>query len=293
MKVSIIGCGYSGRLLARRLVVTGHEVVATSTTDDKLEGLSRLGAQAMYVGRGDVTGLSRAVEGADAVVYLAPPSGDLDEYGARTLAGALRRACSDDLQSFVYGSSTGAFGAARPDGGWIDETTEPVDPPARGLRRLLMERALCQSGLPVKILRIAGIYGPGRTLATRIKEGSFVVWEGGPVTSRIHVIDLARLLEASLAPDAPELVVACDERPAPTLDVVRYTAELIGVEPPEPMTFEAAKARLSPIALQMRTSGRRCRSLRREALIGPLEYPTYEEGVRAALEVEKLTGREP
>jgi nucleoside-diphosphate-sugar epimerase len=106
------------------------------------------------------------------------------------------------------------------------------------------------------------------------------------MTSRIHVEDLARILEAMIDRSAPPLVLACDERPATTLDVARYTASLTGLELPEPVSIDDAKRVLSPAAIEMRLSGRRCRSLLRAEMIGALTFPTYIEGVRASLAAE-------
>jgi hypothetical protein len=86
--------------------------------------------------------------------------------------------------------------------------------------------------------------------------------------------------------EAPALAIACDDLPATTLDVARYTCELLGKAPPPPVAIEDARRVMSKAALEMRLGGHRCRSLVRESLIGPLLHPTYREGVRASLEAE-------
>ena len=103
------------------------------------------------------------------------------------------------------------------------------------------------------------------------------------MTSRIHVHDLARLLVALTGPQVPGLVVGCDERPARTVEVAAYTCELLGRPMPPIHSKEEALAGMSSQAREMRTAGRRCRSLHREALIGALRYPSYREGMRDAL----------
>ena len=87
-------------------------------------------------------------------------------------------------------------------------------------------------------------------------------------------------------PGAPPLAIGCDEEPAETIEVARYTCALLKKKLPDPVSIEDAKRVLSPAALEMRLGGRRCRSLVREKLIGALEYPTYREGVRASLVAE-------
>src|SRR5262249_32298125 len=128
--------------------------------------------------------------------------------------------------------------------------------------------------------------GPGRTLRDQIERDALILFQGQPATSRIHVEDLVRLIEAMMESRAPKLAVACDELPATTTEVARFTCELLGRKPPEPVLLEDAKRVLSPQALEMRLGGHRCRSLVRERLIGKLTYPTFREGIPASLEAE-------
>lgn len=294
-KVVILGCGYVGRLLARRLVARGDPVRATTTTEAKLDQLGALGVEPALVRADQPESFRDAMADAEVVVHLAPPGVE----SATSLARRVRDATGPALRVYLYGSSTAAFGrsAARAEGprsapadpeAWVDETTPPGELNPRGLARLEHERALADVDLPLRVLRIAGIYGPGRTLRDQIERDALVLFHGPPPTSRIHVEDLVRLLEAMIAPgaDVPPLVVACDEAPATTLEVARYTCMLLGRTPPEPVALEDARRVMSPLALEMRLGGHRCRSLHRERLIGALSYPTYREGVRQSLEAE-------
>ena len=200
---------------------------------------------------------------------------------------ALRAALPPSLQTFVYGSTTGAFGAIEGDP-WIDEDTPSGRLGERGQRRLAYEEGLRAFVDPLKVVRIAGIYGPGRTIWAALQRPNFVLFEGGPPTSRTHVEDLAALLQAMGDPSAPSLAVACDEAPAPTLEVARFACALLKVPCPEPLSLDEARQQLSPAALEMRMGGRRCRSKVRPALVGPLRYPTYKTGLAAALRAEGL-----
>lgn len=281
MKVAILGCGYTGRVLARRLVERGNPVRATTTSETHLSQLAALGVEPFLLRTDNPASLERGLSDAEAIFHLAPPDSDPDPA---ELARSFAKAVSPSLKVFVYGSTTGVYG----DHGdaWVDEDTAPNAPHARGQRRLDTEEALRAAGLPLKVVRIAGIYGPGRTLRSAIQREALILVEGAPSTSRVHVEDLARLLEAMLKPEAPALAIACDEEPAPTIDVARYTCALLGRPAPSPVTLEEAKRVLSATAREMRLGGHRCRSKVRLGLVGALEYPTYREGVKASLAME-------
>ncbi len=282
-KVVILGCGYAGRALARRLLAKGDQVRATTTTEPKLASLRALGAEVALLDRDRAETYRAALADAQVIVHLAPPP---THEAISVEVERIARSVGPELGAFVYGSTTGAFGRPEDDTAWVDESTPPRSVGGKGRTRLEYERALAAAGLPLRVVRIAGIYGPGRTLRESLQKEALILFDGGPPTSRVHVEDLARLLEATLAPKGPPLVVACDELPAPTLDVARYTCELLGIVAPAPVALEDAKRVLSPAAIEMRLGGRRCRSLVREKLIGALEYPSYREGVKASLIAE-------
>lgn len=278
-KVGIVGCGYSGRFLVPQLRAAGHEVVATTTTEARLAELQGLGAEARLARLDAPVELRAALEGCQRVVHLAPPDRQAE---IAPQVQSLLLGLPAGLEALVYGSTTGAFGRHPEPDVWIDESAPSRNVGAWGQLRLEYERGLRQSGLPVRILRIAGIYGPGRTIMSSLQRG-MALFEGGPATSRVHVEDLARLIVALLEPNAPPLTVACDEEPAPTLDVARFACAHLGVSLPAVLSLEQATLQLSPQALEMRLGGRRCRSLVRKHLIGALRYPTYREGLAASL----------
>lgn len=277
-RIGLIGCGYTGRRLVPRLVADGHEVVATTTTPGRVSEIKGLGATPAVARLDDAAALRAALEGCTSIVHLAPPDREAPiAPQVETLISALPAG----LEAFVYGSTTGAFGQHEP-GVWIDESTPSRNLAAWGRMRKEYEEGLAQADLPLRILRIAGIYGPGRSVLEALDRG-MLLFEDGPLTSRVHVEDLARMLRALLAPKAPPLAIACDDEPAPTLEVARHACELAGREMPEVVSLEAAKAQMSPAAAAMRLGGRRCRSIVRAQLIGELLYANYREGLPASL----------
>lgn len=304
--LGILGCGYTGLRVATvwRSGTVGPEsfdpdrasaagappwaragpIRGTTRSTGRLDDLAGWGIE------GWTADLARGIpepffQGLEHVIHLAPPPTDEGELDRQVdaLAATVRRA-APGLKSFVYGSTTGAFGQ-QSDGDWVDEDTPAGPMQPRGARRARYEARLRSSGLPVRIVRIAAIYGPGRGMPAALDRG-MVLFEGGPLTSRIHVEDLARLLVAMTGPDVPAMVVGCDEEPARTVEVAEFCCRITGRAMPEVVSKEAALRDMSPQARELRTAGRRCRSRHRPGLIGALRHPSYREGLRASVGVE-------
>ena len=96
--------------------------------------------------------------------------------------------------------------------------------------------------MPVHIFRLAGIYGPGRNQLETLRQGTARrIVKPGQVFSRIHVEDIATVLEASIAkPNAGAIYNVCDDEPAPPHDVIEYAAKLLNMSPPPLERFEDA-----------------------------------------------------
>lgn len=226
--------------------------------------------------------LEARLAGADALLVSVPPGrGDpvLQRY-ARTIAAS-------HVRAIVYLSTIGVYGGD--DGGWVDETTAPAPVVARGMARVEAENGWLALGAPdrkVFVLRLAGIYGPGRNALVNLREGEAKrIVRPGQVFNRIHVADIAQAIAACFATDSAGGVVnVCDDEPAPPQDVVTFAAGLLGVAPPPEVPFEQAE--LSPMARSFWASNKRVsnRKLRTQLRV-ELRYPSYREGL-AALAVE-------
>ncbi len=188
------------------------------------------------------------------------------------------------LKWIGYLSTTGVYGDLN--GGMATEDT-PVNPSGvRGQRRVEAEAAWQQlyreSGLPLHIFRLPGIYGPGRNQMVSLMNGkAHRIVKPGHVFSRIHVEDLARILVASMKqPDPGRVYNVADDMPAPPQDVVQYAAELLEREPPPLQDFETAD--LSPMARSFYSDNKTVNNERIKAELGiSLMYPTYKDGLDA------------
>jgi nucleoside-diphosphate-sugar epimerase len=192
------------------------------------------------------------------------------------------------LRSIVYLSTVGVYGDQN--GAWVDEEISPQPDSERGAERLSAERAWrdfgARTGVAVAILRLAGIYGPGRNAFVQIARGEARrIVKPGQVFNRIHVADIAQAIDAALAAQASGIFNVADDEPSPAGDPIAFAAALLGRNPPPEIPFAEAAPSLSPMALSFWQDCRRVRNEKLKRELGVvLRYPTYREGLRALLE---------
>jgi nucleoside-diphosphate-sugar epimerase len=281
-----LGHGYSARALARLLIAQGWRVIGTSRT---AEGAARLQAEGVEPLVWPGSPLGPALSRADHLLASIPPGAAGDPVLAAE-AAALRAATH--LRWVGYLSTTAVYGDQG--GGWVDEATPAAPATERGRARLAAEegwRAVCAAaGVPLAIVRLAGIYGPGRGPFAKLRAGrAQSVVKPGQVFSRIHVDDIAQVLAASIArppaPGAAEVYNACDDEPAPPQDVLAHAARLLGLPPPPEVPFEAAE--MSEMARGFYAESKRVRNDRIRRDLGVrLRYPDYRSGLAAVLAAE-------
>jgi nucleoside-diphosphate-sugar epimerase len=272
------GLGYSARILAQRLQAKGWEIRGTTRRPEKAQALEAQGWRMFAFDRDRPLPPAALAGVTHGLTSIAPDeAGDpvLDLHGPDLGA----------LDWIGYLGTTAVYGDRQ--GGWVDETT-PIEPTlARADRRARAEAAWLESGLPVHIFRLAGIYGPGRNAFVNLKDGTARrIVKPGQLFSRIHVEDIATVLEASIAkPRHGAVYNVCDDEPAPPQDVVAHAAELMGVTPPPEQPYETAE--LSPMARTFYKDSRRVRNelIKRELGVR-LAYPTYRDGLSALLPVD-------
>ncbi|HEV7370306.1 SDR family oxidoreductase [Arenibaculum sp.] len=281
------GLGYSALALADRLLPQGWRVAGTTRAQEKAQALAARGIETFLFDRGrPLADPSRALAGTTHVLSAVPPDRDgdpvLDRHGG-DLAGP-------GLAWAGYLSTTGVYGDH--DGGWVDEATPRVPTGARGRARLAAEDGWLElwrrHGVPVHLFRLPGIYGPGRSAIDALRAGTARrIDKPGQVFSRIHVEDIARVLEASMArPNPGADYNVCDDEAGPGHEVVAHAARLLGVEPPPLVPFEAAD--LSPMAASFYADSKRVRNDRIKRELGVrLAYPTYRDGLAAQLSAER------
>lgn len=250
----IFGLGYTGRAIARRLTAQGWDVVSTGSEgtlsfDD--EGTVRM-----------------ALADADHVLSSVPPGGEgvdpvLDRYGD-ALAG----------KPLSYLSSTGVYGDTG--GAWVDESA----PTGIGRRTARAEADAAWLARDARVYRLPGIYGPGRSILDRIREGrAHRIDLPEQVFSRVHVEDIASGVIAGLGAP-PGAYNLADDLPCSQNLLVEEACRLLGVEPPPLQSLE--QAGLSPVARAFYAENRRVANGKARRVLGwKPRYPDYAAGLRA------------
>jgi nucleoside-diphosphate-sugar epimerase len=278
------GLGYSAETLAARLARKGWEIAGTGRDQANVERLGRQGyAMVRFAGEPDNDAVIKQLEGTTHLLHSIPPGRDGDPVLAH-YRDAIAQLSS--LQWIGYLSTVGVYGDQQ--GRWVDETAQTLPNSVRTEARVEAEQAWlafgAETGVPVQVFRLAGIYGPGRSVFDKLRDGTARrVKKDGQVFSRIHVEDIARVLEASIArPQSGAIYNVADDEPAAPGDVVAYAAELIGVRPPPEVPFEDAD--LTPMARSFYEGSRRIANDRIKSELGvSLRYPTFREGLAALL----------
>jgi len=278
--VLVAGCGDVGTALALRLAADGHEVFGLRRRPAGLPAAVR----PLAADLADAASLAVLPDGIDLVAFTAAADRfDDDAYrrayveGPANLLRALRQRRAP-VRRLLFTSSTAVY--AQTDGRWVDETS-PAEPVGfSGCRLLEGERLVLDSGLPAVVLRLAGIYGPGRTrLIDRVRSGAATCPEGAPRwTNRIHRDDCGGAAHHLLAlRDAEPLWLGVDHEPAGECAVLDWLAARLGVSPPRRVPHESA-------ASGRPGTNKRCSSRKLVASGYAFRYPTYRDGYAAMLQ---------
>ena len=259
MPFLILGAGFTGERVARRLEAAGHAVLRTNSRNLPLPDVSLL----------------ETLPGDDWTVLHSIPAIRTAE-GAWEATPMLVAALRGKVRRMVYLSTTGVYGEARE----VDETTPVQARTPRETLRVEAERAVAAGPWSSCILRPAAIYGPGRGAHVSLREGKWKIGgDGLNFVSRIHVDDLATHAVATLLGDLTGAWPVADEEPCTTLAITEFCCALLGLPLPPAVP---------PGALdETRRADRRVNGAAVRARLGiTLEYPSYRTGIPASFKEE-------
>ncbi|WP_316184404.1 NAD-dependent epimerase/dehydratase family protein [Bradyrhizobium sp. SZCCHNRI1003] len=275
MNLFVIGLGYTAGRFVQHY---GDRFAHTSGTVRTEEKRARLAPIELDLFDGTTAAAETIAKAARAdVILISVPPGPADD----PVLGAFGRAIADgNARRVIYLSTIGVY--ADHQGDWIDEDT-PLAPEHDRVKARVQVEAQWRARLGdrLAVLRLGGIYGPGRNALVELRAGrARRIVKPGQVFNRIHVDDAAAAIMGAIAPKAGGTWNICDDEPAPPQDVIAYAASLMGVAAPPEQPFETAE--LSPMARSFYASNRRVRNIRaKRDLALRLRYPNYRAGLDA------------
>jgi len=288
--IFIVGCGYIGGRVARLARDAGYKTTCLVRSTEHGEALEVGGFRAIVGSLDDPAGI-RSLEAAAGGVLLysvPPPGGGLFDTRARNFCAVL--AASAPPAKIVYLGATSVYGETR--GGMVTEDSPTVPASAMGKRRLDAEAAFQEfgaaHGTAVVILRISGIYGPGRLPLMQISQGQPLLKEeeSGP-SNRIHADDLAQVCLAAVEKgEAGAIFNVSDGHPASMTSYFNAAADALGLPRQPQVTLEEARRVMSPLMFSYVSESRvvdNSRMLERLGVI--LRYPTMAQGLPASVGV--------
>jgi nucleoside-diphosphate-sugar epimerase len=281
LNLFVFGLGFSGKEIARLSTLRGISVSGTTRSQDKAARLRAAGVDAhVFASARDIDTIASPLASCTHLLVCAGP----DEDGDPVL-----NAFGNRLPKFMpqvewigYLSTVGVYGDH--DGAWVNEETQcrPVSP--RSVERLKAEAdwqiAANSAGVPLAVMRLSGIYGPGRNTFVNLADGSAKrVIKPGQYFNRIHVTDIAGAALFLGEKHAEGIFNVTDDEPAPPQDVVTCAAELMGLAPPPEIAFD--EANLSPMARSFYGEVKRVSNRKIRQAGYAFEYPDYRIALNA------------
>lgn len=280
MQMTIFGCGYSGAAIADAALAAGAAAAGTARTGEKAARLTERNIKG-FVFDGTAIGaeLRDMLSKTTHLVQSIPPGPSGDPL-LSLVAGRLRELCPK-LQWIGYLSTVGVYGDHG--GAWVDEASPCRPSPGRSMERVEAEAAWItegeKAGLPVAILRLAGIYGPGRNAFVNLENGTARrIVKKDQVFNRIRVEDIAgaTLFLARKAQGGPFNIT--DDEPAPAQHVIEEAARLMDIAPPPEQAFESAE--MTPMARTFYSANKRASNRAIRRLGYDFHYPEYRMSLR-------------
>lgn len=266
----LIGPGYSGHALAQ---IWRGPVYGTVRSETAREKLAR--TKIVPVDVQDAEQIATRANAAHVLISVPPTDAGCPAF-------ELLGAHANQAASVTYLSTTGVYGDLG--GGWAMEWTSPNPQSDRARRRVAAEVSWQGATERHRIVRLPGIYGPGRSALERVRKGTARrIIRDRQVFSRAHVDDIASGVLALVRAGRYGVFNLCDDEAAPPQDVIAYAAHLLDQPVPPDIPFDAAE--LSEMGRSFYSECKRVSNAKIKAATGwrPL-YPTYREGLKALLE---------
>lgn len=289
-RVFIAGCGYIGERVARLAHKAGAEVTCMVRSPEHAAQLTTEGLRTVVCALDDAGEVPLIdVAGSNVFYFVPPPGGGISDIRARNFCTVLTAVTPP--ARIIYISATSVYSEVN--GGVVTESSPTVPASAMGKRRLDAERAFLDygaaAGVPVIILRVSGIYGPGRLPLMQISQGQPLLREeeSGP-SNRIQADDLARICCAAAEKGIDgDIFNVSDGHPSSMTTYFNTCADMLGYPRQPQITMEEARRVMSPLMFSYVSESRVVDNRRmREQLGISLQYPTVAKGLAASVETQ-------
>ena len=282
-KYMIIGCGDIGLRVAGKLIAQGNTVEATAHFDEGVAVLEGSGIEPIVANfdyQDDIPDLSLA--GRKLFYFLAPQGGGSSDY--RMLNFCRRLSTNNCPERIVYISTSGVYGDCGDQ--LVTEETLVNPQTTRARRRVSAEEQLREQsdklGFDLIILRVTGIYGPGRLPLSQLHKGHEVLRsEDAPQTNRIHSLDLVDICLAAMEKgEGGDIFNVCDGQKSSMSEYFMEVARLYDLPQPKQLSWDEAEKSMNPLTLSFLKESRRMSNMKMlEKLEIKLNYPTLKEGL--------------
>ncbi|WP_111563196.1 SDR family oxidoreductase [Rhizobium sp.] len=290
MHLVIFGCGFSGTAIAKAFMAEGFRVSGTTRSEEKAAALRAEGIEAfVFDGETLDDALLGAINSATHLVQSIAPREAGDPL--LKLAGERIETLMPELSWIGYLSTVGVYGDHK--GNWVSEETPCVPVSGRSKERLEAEVAWIaigeRIGIPAAVLRLSGIYGPGRNAFVNLARGTARrLIKKDQVFNRIRVEDIGTSARFLSDRKLGGIYNVTDDRPGPPQDVIVEAARLMGVEPPPEQAFETAE--LTPMARSFYGENKRVSNAKLKAAGFTFAFPTYPQSLAQLLQNERWRG---
>ncbi len=274
-KFLILGCGFSGSFFAKTVRKFGCTALTSSRSENKDP------SSFIFNSEKDIVPDKTIFDGVTHILSCIPPDKNGKDPVLKSLQNKLE---SLSLEWVGYLSTTGVYGNT--EGDWVYEIDKPNPFQKRSHKRLNCEKEWIESGLPVQVFRLPGIYGPGRSTFEAIRNQKIrVISKKDQVFSRIHVADITNaiiyLLQNKDSLKFHQIINIADDEPCSQIEVIQYCYDMLGLKMPKPILFEDAKQELSPMAQSFWMENRRVSNkLLCKTLGYKLIYKNYKLGLK-------------
>ena len=279
MRLFVFGIGFTARSCIELLKKRCDWIGGTTRSYEKARELEKKGINAfIFDGNSKTSEICSAIKNSTHLLVSIAPS----ESGDCVIQNYSNEIIDSAIEWIGYLSTVGVYG--NHNGEWVDEKTECRPVSSRSIWRANAEskwnELAIQSNLPISILRLAGIYGPGRNAFLNLSNGTAKrIVKPGQVFNRIHVEDIAGAVTHSIDQTFNGILNVSDGNPCPPQEVVTFAAKLLGVNPPKVELFASAK--ISAMARSFYSENKRVSNQKLRTLLNyKLKFPNYQVALK-------------